>query len=644
MSFYTTRADPRSERSKMKLQVTQLRALFVALALCFTQTRWICSQEQMAPDDLAATLIKQVEAGEATTNTIKQLESWGMAAAAAGARHLDEERPRTNRILFRLISRVGLARQAPRQMLQLYDPEANKVFYSESAAEMQRQIAVCLSWKSLPSEAYEALVKAAPVPLLGWLLEEAKSETPRHDQIRKTLGYWGWWVKVGYERQFKEKLQEAAGVLSSNPEVIRDPTTFTALLQFVEEISVPDSSGLILKGLSHELPEVRLSAVLAIKDDLSPEGRAMYLKALETEPKPSVQVSLARSAANFPTDNEVGSAVARLYDRSNDMQVRSAVLQSLNRVQWPECEALILKALDDSSQEIRQSAIQAIPEKAGIAVSSKCLSLAKDADRPDPYLTDALGRLKTQEAVSLLARWLGDESALVRVRTVLALENIGGAAAQGALLKQLMNERQEIVLSQLVRICSRLSLPGAEARLAELCTDTRQKFHLRIEAFWSMAAYDRPDVRNFLREKKKALQSFEEDSDHAPDAIADRSDQSEAFLVMSLFRLNEPDSPEEVLRVFDASTPGTKVSMLFMLTELKRDHPIIGKALLSSDYAVLRGGVAAALEANPSIYRARLKELSENPTLQSILASGLETLGLKKLLDESPEAGKGEHP
>jgi hypothetical protein len=270
--------------------------------------------------------------------------------------------------------------------------------------------------------------------------------------------------------------------------------------------------------------------------------------------------------------------------------------------------------------------------------------LAREAIQADPYLIDALGRLKAQKAIPSLVKWLGDENALMRVRTVLALEKIGGPAAQSALLNQLFRERQEIVLSQLVRICSWSSLPGAESRLVELSTDTRQKFHLRIEAFWALGAYNRPEVRTFLREKMKALGSLEDDSDRAPDLIADRSDQSEAFLSMSLFRLNEPGSSEEVVRVFDASTPGTKVSMLFMLTELKRDHSIIEKALMSSDYAVMRGGVAAAKEAALSKYKPRLKELSENPTLRSILASGLETLGLKELLDESLNVTNGRQP
>ncbi|MDP7251509.1 MAG: hypothetical protein QGF00_18015 [Planctomycetota bacterium] len=618
----------------MKPRAIELRALTVALALCSTQPRWIYSQELMTSDALAARLVQQIENGKSTTTTARQLESWGMAAAAACARHLDEEKPRANRILFRVISRVGLARRTHRELLEIYDPEADRAFYSKSSADLQQQIAVSLNWKVWPSEAYEALIRSAPAPLLGWLLEEARSAKPRHDRIRRTLSYWGWWVKAGHERQFREKLHLAASALSSRPEVIRDPATLAILLQFAERIGLPDSSELILKGLSHEKPEVRLSAVLAAKKNLSPKARAAYLKAFETEQMPSVQAALARSGANFLADEEMGLAVVKLYDRSNDMQVRVAVLQTLHGVRWPQREALILKALDEPQHEIMQAAIQAIPEKPDAAISSKCISLAREAAHPDPSLIDALGRLKTGKAVPILVKWLGDGSVLMRIRTVLALENIGGAAAQSALLEQLTRERQEIVLRQLVRICSLTSIPGAHARLAELCTDTRQKFHLRIEAIWALGAYDRPEVRRFLRKKKKALK-ISDDSARASDFIADRSDQLEAFLIMALHRLKEGGSSEEVDRVFDASTPGTKVSMLFMLTELKRDHSIIGKALSSSDYAVLRGGVAAAKEAGPSKYQSRLKELSQNPTLRSIFSSGLETLRLEELLDET---------
>ena len=628
----------------MKLRATHLRALFVCLAFSAAQPRSICSQERTTVDALVAALAQQIEAGKPTTKTTRQLESFGMSAAIACARHLGEEKPRTNRILFRLISRVGSARRTPQQLLRLYDPVAHKTFYSESSAESQQQIAACLSWRTLPSEAYEALVKAAPVPLLGWLLEEAKSDTPRHDRIRKALGYWGWWVKAGHEQQFKDEVRTLAADLSANPKIIQDPATFARLLQFAEQTELPDSSELILKGLSHEMAEVRLSAALAIRGDIGRRVEAAYLKALETEQVASVQVSLVRSAANFPEDVEVGRAVSGLYDRSDDLQVRVAILQTLNRARWPQRDALLLKGLDDSQQEIRQSAIQSIPEKPDKSVSSKCFSLARDAVQPDPFLIDALGRLKAQKAAPSLVRWLSNENALMRVRTVLALEKIGGTATQSALLKQFFKERQEIVLSQLVRICSWSSLPGAEGRLVELSTDTHQKFHLRLEAIWALGAYDLPDVRTFLREKMKALESLEDDSDQASDLISDRTDQSEAFLIMSLYRLNDPGSSEEVVRVFDASTPGTKVSMLFMLTELKRDHPIIEKALMSSDYAVLRGGVAAAREAVPSKYKTRLKELSENPALRTILASGLETLGLKELLDESLNVTKGRQP
>lgn len=604
-----------------------------------------------APSDreLVQQLVAQADAGETPSALAQSIGERGMTAASVAAEFLDERKPRRSQLLLEAVATAGTCRRSHAELLRLYHPAAHELFHTTNGIAGQRRLAVALVWQEWPAALPEALIRAAPLPLLDWLQAQAASPTPSLDKLRQVCQPVGNWLRARNERQHTHAFHQAIAALVANPAITRDLPSRTALLRLVADASATGSLDFVLQQLRVSQPEVRADAVVALGHLLNPQshgcGRGCgpaglaewnrlagartqaieeFVRLAGVESDVTVQAKLAAAAEAWPEEARVGQAMVELFRRTNDAGVRRAILFSVAGTRWPQRAAIILAGFDAPADGVLGVALQAVAAHPLPDLAPRTLAMLEEFRDAQPMLIDAVGALANPKATPALLRWLERErNVAVRLKLALALEKIPGEASANALAGMLAREAEPLLGEHLCRIASRRHLPGAEATLASLAEDGTAPITVRAQAVWALGNYPEPPARNCLARLRETPEKF------FPATLGPSlTEQAQVTIALTSLRAHQSGAEGEMARWFATGSPAVQLTCLLSLAELKQDDRVIEQALHTGDFAVLLGAVKAAGATNPTKYVPHLRALREAPFVAALLTSGLDTWGL----------------
>ncbi|MGB8356018.1 MAG: hypothetical protein WCD79_19120 [Chthoniobacteraceae bacterium] len=612
--------------------------------------------------EIVAQLVAKADAGDSPSAFAQTVGERGISAALVCAEFLDEARPQRSQALYEAIAFAAFCRRSNSETLRLYQPEAFRLFYLTSGIAAQRRIAVGLAWKEWPASLPEAVLRAAPVPLLEWMQTQAKSDTPELEKLRLLAGPIGWWLRTQNERREIHHFHMVLAALALNPAINRDPPTLIALLQMIADAGASASLPFVLQHLDAPQPEVRAVATVALGQLLNPaaycqaccagipaianaqvadriQALALFIERAGREEDPVVLAKLAATAEAWPDEPRVGQAMLDLFARVPDAAMRRSILFSVAKTRWPQQEKIILRAFDAPDDGVLSVALQAIVAHPIPELATSVVTRLNAEKEPQPQLIDAAGALADPRAVPQLLRWLERErNAAMRFKLALALEKIPGDGSGRALTNLLEHEGDQMLATNLCRIASRRELPGAAPLLASLAEDSTAPMAIRGQAVWALGRYHEPVARECLARLISAPEKyFSAPGQEA--LIPEVLEQARLFLTLARLRIGEPGMEEALTKTFETGTPSSQLTCLLALEEMKRDHPVITTGLQSGDFAVLLGAVRAAGAANPLKYQAQLRALQQAPFVTALLSSGLDTWRLPAALDQAIRAG-----
>ncbi|MDP6505045.1 MAG: hypothetical protein QF886_15600, partial [Planctomycetota bacterium] len=180
--------------------------------------------------ELVASIATHEEARGVPANLIREAGKRGFEAALACAVKLNRGDLRLSENLCQVISSAGRIRRFHPEVLRLYDPAAHRLFYEKGGAKQQEKLAVALAWEKWPQSLPAALVRAAPLPTLEWISQQAISEKPRLQHLQLLLREWAKWMRYENEMQHADKLYKALESLASSDAVLADTPTLVSLL------------------------------------------------------------------------------------------------------------------------------------------------------------------------------------------------------------------------------------------------------------------------------------------------------------------------------------------------------------------------------------------------------------------------------
>ncbi|PAW83303.1 MAG: hypothetical protein B9S33_13975 [Pedosphaera sp. Tous-C6FEB] len=614
--------------------------------------------------ELIQQLVTQADAGETPFALAQSIGERGMSAALVAAELLDEQKPRRSQLLLEAIATAGTCRRSHAELLRIYQPAAHELFHTTNGLAGQQRLAVALGWRVWPAALPEAVVRAAPLPLIDWLRAQAASAMPALDKLRHLAQPLGNWLRARNERQHTHAFHAAIAALTANPAITRDASTCGALLRLIADASATGSLEFVLQHLRVPQAEVRADAVVALGQLLSPQshgcGRgcgptgvaewnrlasartqalAEFVRLAGEEPNVTVQTKVAAAAEAWPEEARVGAAMRQLFQRTGDAGVRRAILFSVANTRWPQLAQVILAGFDAPADGVLGVALQAVAAHPLPDLAPRTLAMLDDFRDVQPMLIDAVGALANPAATPALLRWLERErNVAVRLKLALALERIPGDSTARGLATMLAREAEPLLGEHLCRIASRRELPGAAATLAALAEDATAPLPVRGQAVWALGRYAEPVARECLARLRSAPEKY---FSATPTSASGAEPVEHARLLIALASLRAGGPDDEVARRFAAGSPADQLTCLLSLAELKRDHPIIGEALGTGDFAVLLGAVKAAGAAAPEKYAARLRGLREAPFVAALLASGLDTWGLPATFATALREGGG---
>ncbi|MCH7728463.1 MAG: hypothetical protein IH991_18585, partial [Planctomycetes bacterium] len=184
----------------------------------------------------------------------------GAGAILIATKDLDEAHPKRSGLLYEIIARAGIRRNAPSELLRLYDPAAYDLYYTPAGATRQVPIAIALSWKMPPAFLPQAVVRAAPAATLAWLNEQAAADQPRIELLIRVLDEWSRWIAQRHERQFVGRLPKVLVALSANDNITNDSSATRALLRCAGAVRAKDLTAFAVGCLDHSKAAVRSTA------------------------------------------------------------------------------------------------------------------------------------------------------------------------------------------------------------------------------------------------------------------------------------------------------------------------------------------------------------------------------------------------
>ena len=602
----------------------------------------------LSTKEVVEELLSRSKAGEWTGNLTNVIARHGMRAAEIAAENFDEANGQ-NEALCKLIARVGRIRKSYLATVQLYDPAAFDVFYTVKGRKIQERIAQGLGWKEWPPSLSAAVVRAAPFAGLVWLNEQSRAEKPNWPQVQALVTEWGRWINDGNERQYVHHVHTVVASFLEHEDLRTHPEAQAVLLSIVSQsrpsgcCSTQANAAAKLIGMSllerlettavtasnSSSPAVRTQAMKALGRLGSETAEKAFLNRLSEESDSEVLVNAANASSEFKNKEATGNAMLALFAREQDIEVRKAILFAAESADWPQTEALLLKAFEQPGDGLLGVALGLAAEhEMSPDMKAKVLNAGVEYESLTPALIDAIGRVGNEAAAMLLAGRLPDEkNEAVRLKLLLALEKTGTEVARKTFMRLLQEEASPLVMEHLIAIAGRLRLGQASKQLMSLAEDPTAPLMLRSQALWSLGAFNTEEVKDFLKTYEPEL----------PEGIPPESSSQvlNQAAALAKFRIHSKDGEPAVQHCYDRASPSDRLSMLMGLAEAGLAHPIIAQSLKSQEFIEVYGAIRAAGTLDKDTYSAELESLEKSILFAAMLSLPLDLLGLPGYFDKA---------
>lgn len=594
---------------------------------------------------LARRAADSADAGQAAPELPEQAAELGVAAALACLEFLDDAHPLRRRPLHAVIAAATVGRAWPAEILRHYDPAAWHLFYHADGRREQERLGACLQWSVWEPATTEVLVRAAPVPALAWLEQQARAPEPAFDHLLALWKTWGLWVRSGRELQHLDALGHGIAKLATNAAVLRHPAARAALAKFAGECeagaAVPFLSASLRTG---ETAEIRGHAAIALGRCGGADALAALTRHAALEGDAAVLVKLAAALETWPEDATAGATLLAMFERVPEPAVRRSVLFAAISGRWPQRSALVLRALREDAGGVAGVALLAAAARAEPAARESVLAFAAAARTAQPNLIDALGALREPRAGEILSRWaLVERNVSLQLKLVQALRAVGGADVRATLVKLLQTGTDGLVVEHIILALEELAVADAVPMLLTLAADGTAPVGVRLQAIRALGVFPRPEVRALLAGLTTRVEAefgvAEEGASRG--AREDRIEQARVYLAIARLRLGAPAAADEIGRTFARGTASVRFITLQLLGALKQDHAVIRDGLNAGDFAVLLAAVTAARRTQPASYRAELERLAAGPFIRGLGQSGVDALNFEDLLGDALEAAGG---
>jgi hypothetical protein len=618
-----------------------------------TQPDWPVYEFMSAAEGGDVTAIRGIlsgeEAGPGASAAIDSLRKSGISAALAAATLLDENKPAEAERLFEIIAAIAKCRRMHPEVLRMYHPAAYELFHTPTAAEAQQPLAVGLEWKAWPRSLPEAMVRAAPLPTIGWLTAQIASPSPELGKLRLIFPALGWWLGTDHERQYADEFRRLAAACAAHPAITADAASAAALLKLIAEARAVAAGDWVIQMLDAPEEELRRAAANAlariagegapVSADFQNRALAAWLSRVRIEQAPAVLAKLAEAGEAWPRSREVGQALSEAFGRTADPEAKRSILFAVANTEWPDRQALIRQTLEHAAGGVLGAALDA----AAVHPDASYLPAIREllAERPDasPQLIDAIGAAGDTAALGQLLDWLSREkNPALRMKLILAIDRVPGEVSDRILTDLLAKVAEPLQADLLCRIAGQRTLPGGTRFLAGLAEDVTAPVSIRARAIWALGHYADAEARESLRRlSAETPRYFPEWA--AERLIPEPLEQARLFIDLARLRQGDQAVGEEVVRRFNAATPATQVEVLQALAQIRIDSPLITTGLQSGDYAVVEAAARAAGAADPAKYAALLERIRRAPFVSALLTTGLDARQLPAALDEAIKGG-----
>jgi len=592
--------------------------------------------DDVSTSELVASIATHEEARGVPANLIREAGKRGIEAALACAVKLNRSDLQLSEHLCQVIAFAGRIRRFHPEVLRLYDLAAYRLFYEKGGAKQQEKLAVALAWEKWPQSLPEALVRAAPLPTLDWISQQAISKKPRLVHLQLLLREWAKWMRYENEMQHADKLYKALESLASSDAVLADAPTLVSLLTAMgqkrtgrigsragqEVLSRMESFA--VRSLGSVSPDVRSAAAGTLGRFASDLSHRSLLGRLRAEKDVKVIGEIIDAFGLWTADRpEAGQAMLSLFKSCSNPGIRKKILYAADRNEWPQRRQIILAAFKHPEDGVLGAALELIPEtKIDPKTSELVIKLVQSQKESFTSLVDAAGATRDPRVVPQLHRWLNAEkNDAVRLKIVLALEQIGNGEARAILLNLLQTDNSQFIVEHLIGVVDRMQFQGAAAAVTNLASDETAPESVRSQALWAMGGFKGETIGQLL-------------DDIEPEASNPESVEiMKACVALAQFRRKEAGAAMKLQESYRSGSPAVRFQILMRLEEMKRDHPVIGLGLDSTDFIELYGAVRAAGAANPHKYRVKCKSLRQSSFIKSVLHPSVDSLGFKKFLD-----------
>ncbi len=271
--------------------------------------------------------------------------------------------------------------------------------------------------------------------------------------------------------------EEMAALRSAWPSVPveRRQLLLSRLVEMSEVSFEVDFTEVATFALEDEDEDVRCHAIEALWENILPSVMQRMIHMLQTDESAAVRAAAAQALGRFVLAGELGDfaeslaheAEAALLETweeiTEPLEVRRRALESISYSGREEVPSLIIEALEDSDIKMQASAIFAM----GRSADERWEEHVRMAlDHPEPELryegARAAGELLLVDSVPRLIEMLRESDREIKHAAIWSLGEIGGRAAQRALLELSDEETDEDILQAIEDAMNTASLGTGE--------------------------------------------------------------------------------------------------------------------------------------------------------------------------------------
>ncbi|MFP6887028.1 MAG: HEAT repeat domain-containing protein [Opitutales bacterium] len=597
------------------------------------------SGDSTSTSDLVHRLAERVEQGAYAPSELREVAERGGLAVRVAADLLDESKPDRSSVLCQLIGRAARNRNAPEELLKLYDPAAYETFYTEKGMATERKIGAVLDWKEWPPLFQSVAIRACPRFTRAWILQRISDSNEQSvSRTAVLIEEWSRWISFGNERQYRGAFLAMLISMSKGEAMKGSVRLSTSVLAGIEHAhgfspccgssgwlkrrtrKVPEELrgksaetcpllGIVRTALSDDSPLIRAQACRAITSfsgTFPSEALELLLKLLELEKDDVVRARIGSSLASFPLDQRAGKAALELFRLSENSIVRREILYALAKTKWQTRDVILKEAFRFPEDGVAGVAMSAVTKEVGPGIRDRLVAISSRFKDTSPDLVDALGRLGDPRSLPYLSRCLRDEKrGVLRAKVAIALEKIDGEEADKLIEEHFIRESNRDVRLQLIRVASRRRMEDVVPTLIDLAKDQDAADDFRAEAIWGLGNFPGNRVESLLMTLSKSR------------------GLSALYANLALTKLGNPYASTALEQLFLSGTPTERMIILALLGEARKDHPLVEQGLNSSEFAVLLGAAKAARQLGSEKYRKSLAKVSVDPHVRALLETGM---------------------